>query len=325
MLLSKVGYIRIRPKAMTDLLAFVFPGQGSQSVGMLADHIDDPVVVQTFTEAAGVLGFDVLRLISEGPAEELNKTENTQPALLTASVALWRLWLEKGGEQPVFMAGHSLGEFSALVCSGVMKFADAVRVVRQRGLFMQEAVPTGTGAMAAILGLEDQQVISLCQNAARGSVVEAVNFNSPGQVVIAGEKEAVARAVDLAKEVGARKAMPLPVSVPSHCALMKPAAQKLAVELELVELSQPSIAVIQNVTAEPCSEPDKMRENLVRQLYSPVRWVETIQYLNGAGVARFVECGAGKVLAGLNKRILRRSPVLTLESASSFDDLPGHS
>ncbi|WP_252176198.1 ACP S-malonyltransferase [Endozoicomonas sp. 4G] len=310
---------------MTDSLAFVFPGQGSQSVGMLAEHIDHPVVVQTFAEAAEALGFDLLKLISEGPAEELNKTENTQPALLTASVALWRLWLEKGGEQPAYMAGHSLGEYSALVCSGAMKFADAVRVVRQRGLFMQEAVPAGTGAMAAILGLEDQQVISVCHDAAQDSVVEAVNFNSPGQVVIAGEKAAVARAIELAKEAGARKAMPLPVSVPSHCALMKPAAEKLAVELSLIELSQPSIAVIQNVTAEPCSEPEKIRENLVRQLYSPVRWVETIQHLNEAGVTRFAECGAGKVLAGLNKRIVRRSPVLTLESASSFEDLTGPS
>ncbi|KEQ13186.1 ACP S-malonyltransferase [Endozoicomonas numazuensis] len=308
---------------MTDLLAFVFPGQGSQSVGMLADHIDHPVVVQTFTEAAEVLGFDLLKLISEGSAEELNKTENTQPALLTVSVALWRLWLEKGGVKPSYMAGHSLGEYSALVCSGAMKFADAVRVVRQRGLFMQEAVPAGTGAMAAILGLEDQQVISVCHDAAQGGVVEAVNFNSPGQVVIAGEKEAVARAVELAKEAGARKAMPLPVSVPSHCALMKPAAEKLAVELASIELSQPAITVIQNVTAEPCSEPEKIRENLVKQLYSPVRWVETVQHLHEAGVTQFAECGAGKVLAGLNKRIVRRSPVATLELASSFEDLLG--
>ncbi|MGI9280947.1 MAG: ACP S-malonyltransferase [Endozoicomonas sp.] len=315
---------------MTDLLAFVFPGQGSQSVGMLADHIDHPshgqqTVVQTFTEAAEALGFDLLKLVSEGPAEELNKTENTQPALLTASVALWRLWLEKGGEQPAYMAGHSLGEYSALVCSGAMKFTDAVRVVRQRGLFMQEAVPARTGAMAAILGLEDQQVVSVCLDAAQGGVVEAVNFNSPGQVVIAGEKEAVARAVELAKEAGARKAIPLPVSVPSHCALMKPAAEKLAVELDSIELNQPVIAVIQNVTAEPCSEPEKIRENLVKQLYSPVRWVETIQHLNTAGVTRFAECGAGKVLAGLNKRIVRRSPVATLESVSSFEDLLGQS
>ncbi|WP_257252598.1 MULTISPECIES: ACP S-malonyltransferase [unclassified Endozoicomonas] len=308
---------------MTDLLAFVFPGQGSQSVGMLADHIDHPVVVQAFTEAAEVLGFDLLKLTIAGPGEELNKTENTQPAVLTASVALWRLWLEKDGEQPAFMAGHSLGEYSALVCSGAMKFSDAVRVVRQRGLFMQEAVPAGSGAMAAILGLDDQQVISLCLDAARGDVVEAVNFNSPGQVVIAGEKEAVARAVELAKEAGARKAMPLPVSVPSHCALMKSAAEKLAVELGLIEFSEPSITVIQNVTAEPCSEPEKIRENLVRQLYSPVRWVETIQYLNEAGVARFAECGPGKVLAGLNKRIIRRSPIATLESASSFEEWSG--
>ena len=306
---------------MTDLLAFVFPGQGSQAVGMLADHIETPIVSQTFAEASEVLGFDLLKMISEGPAEELNRTENTQPALLTASVALWRLWQEMGGEQPAFVAGHSLGEYSALVCAGVMKFTDAVRVVRQRGLFMQEAVPAGTGAMAAILGLDDDKVIEVCQNAAQGEVVEAVNFNSPGQVVIAGGKEAVARAVELAKEAGARKALPLPVSVPSHCALMKPAAERLAVELETVELSVPAIPVIQNVTAEQCADPEQIRQNLVAQLYSPVRWVETINALTEAGVSRFAECGSGKVLAGLNKRIVRRAPVAVLESAAAFEAL----
>ncbi len=306
---------------MTDLLAFVFPGQGSQSVGMLADHIETPIVSQTFAEASEVLGFDLLKLVSEGPAEDLNKTENTQPALLAASVALWRLWLEKGGERPAFVAGHSLGEYSALVCAGVIKFTDAVRVVRQRGLFMQEAVPAGTGAMAAILGLEDDKVIEVCQSAAQGEVVEAVNFNTPGQVVIAGSKDAVARAIELAKEAGARKAMPLPVSVPSHCALMRPAAERLAIELATVKLSVPTIPVIQNVTAKQCSEPEQIRQNLVAQLYSPVRWVETINTLTETGVSRFAECGSGKVLAGLSKRIVRGAPVVVLESAAAFEAL----
>ena len=311
---------------MTDLLAFVFPGQGSQSVGMLAEHLDtsssdQEIVKQTFAEASEVLGFDLQKLISEGPAEELNKTENTQPALLTASVALWRLWQEKGGETPSFVAGHSLGEYSALVCAGALKFADAVRIVRQRGLFMQDAVPAGTGAMAAILGLDDDKVIEVCAAAAQGEVVEAVNFNSPGQVVIAGGKEAVARAIELAKEAGARKALPLPVSVPSHCALMKPAAERLAVELSNIEISEPTIPVLQNVTADQCSDPEQIRQNLVAQLYSPVRWVETIAALTEGGVNRFAECGSGKVLAGLNKRIVRRAPVANLESVEAFEAL----
>ena len=307
---------------MMDKLAFVFPGQGSQSVGMLAEHIEAPVVQQTFAEASEVLGFDLLSLITEGPADVLNQTENTQPALLTASVALWRLWEQKSdGAKPAFMAGHSLGEYSALVCSGAMQFADAVRIVRQRGLFMQEAVPQGTGAMAAVLGLNDDAVLEVCAAAAQGEVVEAVNFNSPGQVVIAGHVKAVERAAGLAKEAGAKRAMLLPVSVPSHCALMKPAAEKLATELQSVELKAPEIPVIHNVTAEACSDPDQIRNNLVAQLYSPVRWVETISRFSESGVARFVECGPGKVLAGLNKRIVRRAPVSVLESAAAFDEL----
>ena len=307
---------------MMDKLAFIFPGQGSQSVGMLAEHIETPVVQQTFAEASEVLGFDLLSLVTEGPARVLNQTENTQPALLTASVALWRLWEQKSdGAKPAFLAGHSLGEYSALVSAGVMPFADAVRIVRQRGLFMQEAVPQGTGAMAAVLGLDDDAVLEVCAAAAQGEVVEAVNFNSPGQVVIAGHVQAVERAAGLAKEAGARRAMLLPVSVPSHCALMKPAADKLAVELQSVELKAPEIPVIHNVTADTCSDPDQIRSNLVAQLYSPVRWVETINRFNESGVTRFVECGPGKVLAGLNKRIVRRTPVSVLESAAAFDEL----
>ncbi|UYM18941.1 ACP S-malonyltransferase [Endozoicomonas euniceicola] len=305
-----------------DKLAFIFPGQGSQSVGMLAEHIETPVVQQTFAEASEVLGFDLLSLVTEGPAQVLNQTENTQPALLTASVALWRLWEQKSdGAKPAFLAGHSLGEYSALVCAGVMPFADAVRIVRQRGLFMQEAVPQGAGAMAAVLGLDDNAVLEICAAAAQGEVVEAVNFNAPGQVVIAGHVQAVERAAGLAKEAGARRAMLLPVSVPSHCALMKPAADKLAVELLSVELKAPEIPVIHNVTADTCSDPDQIRSNLVAQLYSPVRWVETINRFNESGVTRFVECGPGKVLAGLNKRIVRRTPVSVLESAAAFDEL----
>ena len=307
---------------MMDKLAFIFPGQGSQSVGMLAEHIETPVVQQTFAEASEVLGFDLLSLVTEGPARVLNQTENTQPALLTASVALWRLWEQKSdGAKPAFLAGHSLGEYSALVSAGVMPFADAVRIVRQRGLFMQEAVPQGTGAMAAVLGLDDDAVLEVCAAAAQGEVVEAVNLNSPGQVVIAGHVQAVERAAGLAKEAGARRAMLLPVSVPSHCALMKPAADKLAVELQSVELKAPEIPVIHNVTADTCSDPDQIRSNLVAQLYSPVRWVETINRFNESGVTRFVECGPGKVLAGLNKRIVRRTPVSVLESAAAFDEL----
>lgn len=306
---------------MTDKLAFVFPGQGSQSVGMLSDHMEAAVVKQTFESASSVLGFDLLELSSSGPAEELNRTENTQPALLTGSIALWRLYQEKGGQLPAFVAGHSLGEYSALVAAGVMKFEDAVHVVRQRGLFMQDAVPAGTGAMAAVLGLDDDKVVELCAQAAEGEVVEAVNFNSPGQVVIAGQKSAVERAIGLMKEAGAKRALPLPVSVPSHCALMKPAAERLAVELDKIELRSPQISVIQNVTADICTDAQQIRSNLVAQLYSPVRWVETITALNEAGVTQFAECGAGKVLSGLNKRIVRRAPIAALESAAALDDL----
>ncbi|AMO57016.1 ACP S-malonyltransferase [Endozoicomonas montiporae] len=307
---------------MMDKLAFIFPGQGSQSVGMLAEHIDTPVVQQTFAEASEVLGFDLLTLVTEGPAEALNRTENTQPALLTASVALWRLWQEEScNAMPAFMAGHSLGEYSALVCAGAMTFADAVRIVRQRGLFMQDAVPQGVGAMAAVLGLDDDKVLEACAEAAQGDVVEAVNFNSPGQVVIAGHAAAVERAIELAKTAGARRAMLLPVSVPSHCALMKPAAERLAVELQSVELKAPAVPVIHNVTADVSTEPEQIRSHLVAQLHSPVRWVETINRFVGSGVTGFAECGPGKVLAGLNKRIARRAPVATLESVAAFEEL----
>ncbi len=306
---------------MSDKFAFVFPGQGSQQVGMLADYMEEPVVVATFSEASEVLGFDLAGLVANGPAEELNRTENTQPALLASSVALWRLFCEKGGQAPAMMAGHSLGEYSALVCAGALEFKDAVRLVNLRGKFMQDAVAPGEGAMAALLGLEDAVVVEICEKAANGEVVEAVNFNSPGQVVIAGQVSAVKRAIELANDAGARKAIELPVSVPSHCALMKPAAEQLAAELVDISLNAPTIPVLQNVTADVCSDPQQLKQNLIAQLYSPVRWVETILAMQEAGVAAFAECGPGKVLAGLNKRIIRRAPVTVLDSVEGMTKL----
>lgn len=285
-------------------LAFVFPGQGSQSVGMYADlAANHPEVRAVFDEASAALGYDLWQVVANGPEEELNKTSMTQPAMLAAGVAGWRVWCAKGGKMPSVMAGHSLGEYTALVCAGALEFADAVRLVAERGRFMQEAVPAGAGAMAAILGLEDVQVIEVCAQAAQGDVVSAVNFNSPGQVVVAGATAAVQRAVDLAKGAGAKRAVVLPVSVPSHCSLMKPAAERLAERLAAIDVKRPSIPVLNNVDVAVAEEPDAIRDALVRQLYSPVRWVETIQRMRADGVDRLVECGPGKVLVGLNKRI----------------------
>ena len=306
---------------MLDKLAFVFPGQGSQQVGMLTDYIEKPVVAATFAEASEVLGFDLSALVANGPAEDLNRTENTQPALLTASVALWRLFCERGGQAPAMMAGHSLGEYSALVCAGALDFKDAVRLVNLRGQFMQDAVAPGEGAMAAILGLDDAVVVDVCEKAAEGEVIEAVNFNAPGQVVVAGQVAAVKRAVERTKEAGARKAIELPVSVPSHCALMKPAAERLGAELANITLNTPKIPVVQNVTADVCNDPEQLKQNLIAQLYRPVRWVETISAMQQSGVAAFAECGPGKVLAGLNKRIARRAPVAVLESEAGMNGL----
>ena len=307
---------------MTDKFAFIFPGQGSQQIGMLADYTAEPIVAETLREASDVLSLDLPALFSNGPVEDLNRTENTQPALLAASVALWRLWHSRSdGAQPALMAGHSLGEYSALVCAGALAFQDAVALVRKRGLYMQEAVSEGEGAMAAVLGLADEDVLKACAEAAQGQVVEAVNFNSPGQVVVAGNTAAVERAMAIVKDAGARRAVLLPVSVPSHCALMKSAADKLKVELEGVDIVSPSIPVIHNVSADVCSEAGAIRDNLVAQLYNPVRWVETINTMHESGVARFVECGPGKVLAGLNKRIVRRAPVVPLESLSAMNEL----
>ncbi|SPZ43686.1 Malonyl CoA-acyl carrier protein transacylase [Plesiomonas shigelloides] len=299
--------------------AMVFPGQGSQSVGMLADLAQQfPIVEQTFAEASAVLGYDLWALVQQGPAEELNKTWQTQPALLTASVAIWRVWQEKNGAMPVVMAGHSLGEYSALVCAGVMDFKDAVRLVELRGKLMQEAVPEGTGAMAAIIGLDNDSIAKACAESAEGQVVAPVNFNSPGQVVIAGNKEAVERAGAACKAAGAKRALPLPVSVPSHCALMKPAADKLAVALQEITFNAPRIPVINNVDVVAESDADAIRSALVRQLYSPVRWTETVESMSAQGVAHLLEMGPGKVLTGLTKRIVDSMTAAAVNDVASL-------
>lgn len=284
-------------------LAFVFPGQGSQKVGMLAEFADVATVRDTYAEASAVLGYDLWALSQNGPQEELNMTEVTQPLLLTASVALWRLWSEKGGATPSLMAGHSLGEFSALVCAGVIEFADAVDLVRKRGQFMQTAVPVGVGAMAAIIGLEDDQVDAACASAAQGECVNGVNYNSPGQVVIAGHAAAVDRAIAACKEAGAKRALPLPVSAPFHTDLMRPAGVELAKVVEQMIFSAPQIPVVHNVTVAPESDPAVIKSLVVDQIFSPVPWTQCVQYMAAQGVSDTVECGAGKVLSGLNKRI----------------------
>ncbi|MGD9169041.1 MAG: ACP S-malonyltransferase [Candidatus Thiodiazotropha sp.] len=284
----------------------VFPGQGSQSVGMLSElAASHPIVNQTFSEATEALGYDLWDLVQNGPKEILNQTMKTQPAMLAAGVSVWRVWLDQGGRVPQLMAGHSLGEYTALVCAGALVFADAISLVAERGRFMQEAVPEGMGGMAAVLGLDDDQVKAVCAEAASGHVVEAVNFNSPGQVVIAGHKEAVERACSLAKEAGAKRALPLPVSVPSHCVLMKPAADRLAELLDRIVIAPPRISVIHNANVALATDAASIRKQLAAQLYSPVRWVETVQMMAASGVSSLVEAGPGKVLAGLTKRIER--------------------
>lgn len=286
-------------------LAFVFPGQGSQTVGMLADLAAAyPAVEETFREASDVLGYDLWQLVSQGPTEELNKTWQTQPALLAASVAIYRVWQQQGGQQPALMAGHSLGEYSALVCAGVLNFADAIKLVELRGKLMQEAVPEGTGAMQAIIGLDDAAIAKACEESAQGEVVSPVNFNSPGQVVIAGNKEAVERAGAACKAAGAKRALPLPVSVPSHCALMKPAADKLALTLETITFNAPAVPVINNVDVKAETDAHAIRHALIRQLYSPVRWTESVEAMAAQGVTQLIEMGPGKVLTGLTKRIV---------------------
>ncbi|MBY5938301.1 ACP S-malonyltransferase [Marinobacter nauticus] len=299
--------------------AFVFPGQGSQSLGMLSAAAEAwPMITETFDEASNVLGYDLWHLCQHGPAEELNKTMVTQPALLTASVALWRQWCVSDGPLPDFVAGHSLGEYSALVAAESLDFIEAVKLVQLRGELMQDAVPEGQGRMAAILGLEDSDVVSACEESAEGDVVAAVNFNAPGQVVIAGSAAAVERAIEACKAKGARKAMPLPVSVPSHCALMKGAAEQLAEALEDIRFNDAVIPVVQNVNAEPARDAEVLKANLLKQLYSPVLWTNSVQRLSTEGVGVAVECGAGKVLAGLIKRIDRSLPVHGIESPDSL-------
>ncbi len=282
--------------------ALVFPGQGSQSLGMMAAYGDSPIIRATFDEASAALGRDLWQLVSEGPAEALNQTVNTQPLMLTADIAVWRLWSEKGGPRPAMVAGHSLGEYAALVAAGALKLADAVPLVELRARAMQEAVPAGEGAMAAVLGLEAESVKSACAEAAQGQVVEAVNFNSPEQTVLAGHKAAVERAAEACKARGAKRALMLPVSAPFHCSLMQPAAERLKRRLTDVEVSPPAIPVLNNVDVEAVSEPDAIRAALVRQAASPVRWVETMRAMQAAGITHVFECGPGKVLAGLVKR-----------------------
>ena len=300
-------------------LAMVFPGQGSQSVGMLAALAEQyPKIPATFGEASETLGFDLWQAVQNGPAERLDETIVTQPAMLAAGVATWRAWRNAGGASPAVMAGHSLGEYTALVCSGSLGFADALRLVRRRAELMQAAVPAGKGAMAAILGLEDDAVIDVCNAAAEGQVVSAVNFNSPGQVVIAGERAAVERAMERAKAAGAKRALLLSVSVPSHCELMRPAAEQLAQTLSGMTLSSPSIPVIGNADVEAYEDARQIREGLARQLYSPVRWTETVRELIGCGSSSIVECGPGKVLTGLAKRIDRSIPAVCIDTRETM-------
>ena len=303
--------------------AMVFPGQGSQTVGMLAELAGDyPIVQETFKQASEVLGYDLWQLVQEGPAEELNKTWQTQPALLTASVAVYRVWQQKYPElKPEVMAGHSLGEYSALVCAGVLDFQDAVKLVELRGKLMQQAVPEGMGAMYAIIGLDNDAIINACKQAEQGEVVSAVNFNSPGQVVIAGAKAAVERAAALCKEAGAKRALPLAVSVPSHCTLMKPAADQLSVSLESITLKAPVVAVLNNVDVKAETDAVAIRNALVRQLYSPVRWTETVEKMAQNGVEVLVEVGPGKVLNGLTKRIVDSLQAVSVNDVKSLDSI----
>jgi [acyl-carrier-protein] S-malonyltransferase len=289
---------------MSQKFAIVFPGQGSQSVGMLSELLaESDVVKNTFAEASDALGYDLAALVLNGPEEELNQTHRTQPALLTSSVAIYRHYLANGGELPNVMAGHSLGEYSALVCAGVIDLKDAVKLVEKRGEYMQEAVPAGTGAMYAIIGLADDAIKTACEQAANGEVVSPVNYNSPGQVVIAGHKDAVARAGELCKEAGAKRALPLAVSVPSHCELMKPAADKLAADLETIQFNTPEVPVINNVDVAKETSAEAIKHALIRQLYSPVRWTETVQAMVAEEITNSYEFGPGKVLTGLAKRI----------------------
>ena len=305
---------------MSKKIAITFPGQGSQSVGMLADlAAAHPLVRETFAEGSDALGIDLWSLSQEGPKEQLNETQNTQPALLCAGMSVMRVLEQQIPQQPVVMAGHSLGEYTALVAAGVLSLADATRLVAMRGRFMQEAVPAGSGAMAAILGLDDQQVKAVCAEGAQGQVAEAVNFNSPGQVVVAGDAEAIARVADLAKAAGARRALILDVSVPSHCALMKPAAERLAEAMQILTFNTPRVPVLHNVNVEEARDPAAIQQLLVEQLFCPVRWVETVQAIAGRGAEVVLEAGPGKVLVGLIKRIDKSLVALPVFDPASLD------
>lgn len=300
--------------------AFIFPGQGSQSLGMLAELAAAyPVVQHTFAEASEVLAYDLWKLCQEGSEEVLNQTDKTQPALLASSVAIWRVWCELGGELPSMMAGHSFGEYSALVCAEAVSFTDAVGLAQARGQFMQAAVAVGVGAVAAILGLEDEQVISACEQAAQGEVVTAVNFNAPSQVVIAGHQAAVARAIEHVKALGAKRAVLLPISVPVHCSLMRPAAENMAKRLAEVHFNAPLMPILHNVDLSVKTEAEAIRQALAAQIYHPVRWVETIQAIAAQGIESVVECGAGKVLVGLNKRIVKSMNTYNLSDIAGLD------
>ncbi len=305
---------------MNKKLALVFPGQGSQSLGMLADIAADHAVIETtFREASEVLGQDLWQLCQTGTTEEINRTDITQPLLLTAGVALWRLWNELEGPQPVCVAGHSLGEYTALVAASAIEFTAAVKLVNLRGKYMQEAVPAGVGSMAAVLGLADEQIVEICEQAAQNQIVSAVNFNSPGQVVIAGHAEAVDRAIKMCKDAGAKRALALAVSVPSHCELMRPAADKLQQALEQIEVNQPNIPVVQNVSATVQQTPQAIKQSLVEQLYRPVLWVDCVNSMVDQGVEQVIECGPGKVLSGLNKRISRQLNVTSIGDLSGLE------
>lgn len=300
-------------------IAFVFPGQGSQSIGMLSQLADSyPIVRQTFEQASDVLGFKLWDLVSNGPENDLNQTQNTQPAMLAAGVAVWRVWCDNSEIRPAWMAGHSLGEYTALVCANAIGFEDAVKLVAERGRLMQEAVPPGVGAMAAILGLEDHQVVNACSGVANGQIVAAANFNAPGQVVIAGDAAAVDRAIEALKALGAKRAVKLPVSVPSHCALMEAASERLNQVLQNIDIEMPNTTLIHNADVKSHGSPEVIRYALKEQLFKPVRWVESIKFMHEQGVAGFIECGPGKVLMGLNKRIAPDAIHMTMFDTGSL-------
>lgn len=305
---------------MNKQLAFVFPGQGSQSVGMLADLNNAfPIVKKTFDEASEVFGRDMWLLAQQGPEQELAQTEITQPIMLIAGVAAWRAWCEASDIRPALMAGHSLGEYTAYVCAESITLADGVALVKRRGELMRDACPGGQGKMAAILGMDDEELKAVCAEAAQGEVVQAVNFNAPGQVVIAGHSTAVDRAIELAKQKGARKAMPLAVSVPCHSDLMRAASEELAAKLASTTINKPVIPVVNNIDAQIELNPERIREKLIVQLYSPVLWVDSIKTMAAQGITRVVECGPGKVLSGMNKRIVRELEVFNVLDAASLE------